>query len=233
VWLLQEGGRPQLVRGQGGADIGWCSSSYGRLEPTWSVRVSRQADLPATFVTWICAGTFRQPPVLRRLAADGDQVAPCVALSLVTGDTESRLLLRPGDTPGRTGRTCGAGAYRTDGRLLHVRTARGRILGLTMADATEALALEADEVSVRADGRMTDLRLTFDGDGVDVWASAPPNWLELRGAGLDGVARVRMNGQIVAARRDRRNTLIVRSAGTVGRPRTNPVHDRAYTDALP
>jgi hypothetical protein len=233
AWLLQEGGRPQLVRGQGGADIGWYSSSYGRLEPTWSVRVSRQGHLPATLITWIRAGTFRQPPVLRHLHADGDDVTPCVALSLVTGDTESRLLLRPGDAPGRTGRTCTTGAYRTDGRLLHVRTARGRVLALTMADATEVLALEDGGVSVRAGNRVSGLHVTFDGDGMDVWASAAPDWLELRGAALDGVAHIRVNGHPVAAPRDRDGTLIVRSAGTVARPRTEPVHHRAYTETLP
>jgi hypothetical protein len=133
-----------------------------------------------------------------------------IAVRVLQQETVWTTVLRPGEPPARETRGCAAGAYHTNGRLLHYGSRDGRLIALAVCDASHVLALREGWVSVAADEPVPDLYLEFHADTIDVWTSAPAARLRLQGALVGAAQTVRVNGRPLPGHaRERADSVIV------------------------
>jgi hypothetical protein len=202
AWLLHDCGRVRLSHGDEDSGLGWYAPTYGTLVPTWTAFVTRPAVTPCGFMTWIGQASPRdgQAPAFERLGTPGASSAFALA-RLVTGDETSMFMLRTGD--GIEG--CDALDYQTDARVMHYQARAGRLCAVDIVDATHALSMRADGMTLTASETMPDLHLSIDQAGVlSMWASSPPAVLRLEGSVIATLRGIRLNGRElpVAAPRD-------------------------------
>ena len=195
AWLLHDGGSLWLTYGDDDPGLGWCSPRYGIQQPTCAARIERGGMTPISMVTWI--GSARGewvPPQLTRLDVDADRDAAAIGLSVVRAGCSTLTLLRSGDAADRETRGATIGEYQTNARLLQYTVARGRPVAMSIADASHALALRDDWISVSADAPMTDLHAELRGERLHLWSSAPPRRMHVQGS-LGGPRAMRLNGR--------------------------------------
>jgi len=210
VWIVHDGASSQLLRGDEATGLGWCAPNYGTLMPTWTARVSQSAVAPFSLVTFISTSPAAAPQ-LTRIEADCDPGgASHVAVRIVDQDITWTTLLRPGERRVRETRGCRVGAYHTNARLLQYSVRDDRLLSLCLCDATHALALRDDWLSVAADEPIADLYVECVGTVVDVWSTAETPRFQLQGAIVTTASVIRLNGREIAANsRDRADSVVV------------------------
>ncbi|MGH8186702.1 MAG: hypothetical protein ACREUC_09080, partial [Steroidobacteraceae bacterium] len=122
-------------------------------------------------------------------------------------------MVRPGEPELRETRSCGAGAFHTDGRLLHYGSRNGRLVSLVLCDANHLLALREGWLSVAADAPVKDLYIEALDDRIDAWSSSPVPRVRLQGTLVAAARAIRVNGRDVpAAARERADSAIVTSS---------------------
>jgi hypothetical protein len=199
AWLLYDSGEVWLAQGDEKSGLGWYAPVYGRLQPTWAARVTRQASAPFVTLTWLAAGRGAVAgPTLERIVPTADPAGAAIAARVIDAGRSAVFLVRPGEPSSRDTRACGVLAYQSDARVLHYAEA-GRLLTLDLVDASHALALRDEWISVAAGDQVRDLHLAFAGDTLDVQASAPPAQLRLQGAALAPIRRIRLNHRELTA----------------------------------
>src|SRR5207244_9012542 len=105
AWLLFDAGELTLLHGHDESGLGWYAPVYGTLVPTWTARVTRTRRLPFSMLTWIGGASPAKTPSLERTAVTADPAGEAIAARVTSGDGAPSHLLRPGDAPGRCGRT--------------------------------------------------------------------------------------------------------------------------------
>jgi hypothetical protein len=151
------------------------------------------------------------PPQLARLGADCDPGgARPIAVRVVDGNITWTTLLRPGEAAVRETRGGRVGAYHTNARVLQYGVRDNRLVSLCLCDATHALALRDDWLSVAADEPIPDLYVECLGNIIDVWSSTPMPRLQLQGAVVTAASHVRLNGRELSIdARDRADSVTV------------------------
>jgi uncharacterized heparinase superfamily protein len=195
AWLLFDAGDLSLFHGDEESGLGWYAPVYGRLLPTWSVRVTRSMRPPFSMLSWIGAATAHSTPDLQRITANADPQGEAIAARVVNGDFASVYLLRPGEPSSRDGRACGTLDYQTDARVLHFRTRGERLVALDLVDASHALALRDGWLSLAMSESVRDFHLQVNDDMLELWASDPPRQLRILGGALLGLRTIRLNGR--------------------------------------
>jgi hypothetical protein len=195
AWLLFDAGDLSLFHGDEESGLGWYAPVYGRLLPTWSVRVTRSMRPPFSMLSWIGAATAHSTPDLQRITANADPQGGAIAARVVNGDFASVYLLRPGEPTSRDGRACGTLDYHTDARVLHFRTRSESLVALDVIDASHALALRDGWLSIAMSEPVRDLHIQLNGDVLELCASEPPRQLRILGGALLGVRALRLNGR--------------------------------------
>ena len=219
AWMVRDGGTIWLANGDEEAGIGWYSPAYGALVPTWAARVTRNGVAPFSMVTWI--GTGHYPPSLERLPAEADPTGHALAVRVTQHGVTWLTILRPGEPPSRATRSCSAGGYHTNARLLQHAMQDNAVVSLNLADGTYALSQHDGAISVAADDYMTDLHLSLTGDTLELAASRPPARLHLQGAALERVRRARLNGrELPVVLHGRSDSLIVTGSAWSAQPVT-------------
>jgi uncharacterized heparinase superfamily protein len=191
VWLLHDSAAVSLFHGDEESGLGWCSYRYGARTPTCTARIERTGAAPVTLVTWIGEG---DAPSIEQLKTEADPGSATIATRIADADTSTVTLLRPGDSAHRDTRTCMAGAYHTDARLLQYSSDSQGTVTLAIADATHALSLDTALITINADSRLEDLYVAAAHDTLDLWCSAAPPRLTVHGAIVGRVATLRLNG---------------------------------------
>lgn len=209
AWIVHDGEESMLRRGDESSGLGWFAPVYGRLLPTWTARVSREGIAPFSIATWIAAAPGR--PTLTRLPAESDSGGTvAIAVRVLLQDVDFTTVLRPGEPAIRQARGCAAGAYHTDGRMLHYQSRGGRLVALAACDAREVLALRDGWISVAADEPVPDLYLEFGDETIDLRTSAAGARLRLQGALVTAAGRIRVNGRELSDdARERTDSVIV------------------------
>jgi hypothetical protein len=222
AWIVHDAEDTTLWRGDDSTGLGWCAPVYGTLVPTWTARVSREAVAPLSIATWIADGATA--PTLLRLAAECDSGgSAAVAVRVIEQEVVRTTVLRPGEPTARETRGCAAGAYHTDGRLLHYSSRDGRLMSLATCDASHVLALREGWISVAADEPVADLFLDFTGETIDLWSSAPPARLKLEGALVTSARLIRVNGrELPEHARERSDSVVVLPSECGGPSRITP-----------
>jgi hypothetical protein len=212
AWVVQDRGAASMLHGDDESGLGWFAPVYGTLLPTWSARISRHAVAPFAMIAWIAETS--DAPELLHVATDCDSGgSPAIAVRVLQDDATWTTMVRPGEQELRETRSCGAGAFHTDGRLLHYGSRNGRLVSLVMCDANHLLALREGWLSVAADALVKDLYLEVLDDRIDVWSSSPVPRLRLQGALVAAARAIRVNGRDVpAAARERADSVIVTSS---------------------
>jgi hypothetical protein len=211
AWVLYDGGALWLARGDEGTGLGWCSPSYGTLEPTWSARVSRSAFAPFAMVTWV--GTACASPSMQRVRTECDPNGTSLAVYLTCDEAASVILLRPGEPPVRDTRSSNLSGYQTNARLLQYATRGNQFRSLAVADASHVLAMRDGLLSVAADDHLADLHIAVDGDVLALSASQPPPRLRLQGAAVGAIRQLRLNRrEAPAIPRGQRDALVIPAA---------------------
>jgi uncharacterized heparinase superfamily protein len=218
AWIVHEGTEAALFHGDEATGLGWIAPVYGTLVPTWSARVSKDGIAPFTMATWIAASAT--PPTVMRLAAECDPGgSAAVAVRVFHQDVVWTTVVRPGEPAARETRGCAAGAYHTNGRVLHYGAREGRLVSLAACDATHLLALREGWVSIAADEAVPDLYCEFGDETIDISMSTPPARLRLQGA-LVSVARlIRVNGRPLPDRARERTDSVIVLPSQCGEPR--------------
>ena len=213
AWVLSDvgGGSLWLMRGDKDAGIGWCSPSYGALQPTWTACRSRTAAAPFALATWV--GAAEDAPTLTTLTPSCDAGGRGIGVRVCRDGLATVTLLRPGDTAHRDSRSCTIEDYQTNARLLQYTVRDGHLTTLSLADASHALALREGLLDVTADETIHDLHAALDGETLTLIASCPVPELRLHGEALAAVRRLLVNGQERSAARHGRDTLVVESVG--------------------
>lgn len=139
------------------------------------------------------------------------------------GDRTSVFLLRPADAP-----AAGSGVldYQTDARALHYETHDGRLRAIDLVDATQALTVRDQWLSLTAAGVMADLHVSVDdADTLAFWATEPPSELRITGARVGGLRGITLNGRglYLGPSGGRDTRLILGSDWREIVPRTGPV----------
>ena len=209
VWIVHDGARSRLFHGDEDTGLGWIAPVYGTLMPTWTARVSRTATAPFSIVTWVAASPVA--PALTRLQPEVDGGgAAAVAVRIAQHDFTWTTVLRPGEPPARETRGARVGGYHTNARLLHYGVRDDRLVSLTLCDATHALALRDDWLSVAAEETVADLHVECGGGRIDVWASQRVPRLRLQGALVTNASVIRLNGrELPPAPRERADSVVV------------------------
>jgi uncharacterized heparinase superfamily protein len=209
AWIVHDGDDSTLWHGDESTGLGWFAPVYGTLVPTSTARVSREAVAPFSIATWITDSSIA--PTLLRLTTECDPGGSTpLALRVLEQDVVWTTILRPGEPTARETRGCAAGAYHTNGRLLHYGSRDGRLISLAACDASHVLALREGWLSVSADEPIPDLYVNCAGETIDIWSSAPPARLRLQGALVSSARSMRMNGrQLPAHVRERTDTVVV------------------------
>lgn len=195
AWLLHDAEAAGVVRGGDTSGLGWYAEVYGRLEPAWTVRLSRATVAPFDFVTWIGAAVDGDSPSLERVVAAPDPCGRAIAARVSAGDRASVFLLRPGEPAWRETRTAGTAGYRTNARLLHYSTRADELTALDLIDATHVLAVHDGGLSVAADTPVAELHIGFGDRTMDLWTAEPPARLRLQGNILAKLGGIRLNGR--------------------------------------
>jgi len=195
AWIVHDGAESTLFHGDEATGLGWCAPVYGTLVPTWCARVRHSAAAPFAIATWI--GTSPGAPALMRLPVDGRaDGSPGIAVRVLDDDVVWTTVHVPGDPAGRESRGCSAGAYHTDGRLLHYASRNGRLSWLCACDASYVLATRDGWLTVAADEPVSDLAIHIAAEGLlEVWASRPTARLRLQGALVADARLVLVNGR--------------------------------------
>jgi uncharacterized heparinase superfamily protein len=218
AWIVHDGHESTLWRGDESSGLGWVAPVYGTLLPTWSARVSAAGAPPFSIATWIAATAG--PPMLTRLPAECDPGGTvAVAIRIVEQGVQWTTVLRPGEPVARETRGCAAGAYHTNGRLLHYGSSEGRLISLAACDATHVLALGEGWISVAADEPVPDLYLEFPDETIDVWTSTPAARVRLQGALVTSARLVRVNGRELPANARERTDSVIVLPSQCGEPR--------------
>ena len=194
VWLLHDAGEVWLVHGDKASGLGWYAPVYGTLIPTWTARITRQAEAPLTIVTWLdrSRGDAVEAPSLERLTPTCDAGGPALGARIVNGGRTSVFLLRPGEPPRRDSRACRVLDYQTNARMLHY-TETGRAVTLDLIDASHALALRDGWLSVTASEPLVDLHAELADGVLRLHTSAPPPQLRLQGGAFRGLRQIYLN----------------------------------------
>jgi hypothetical protein len=196
VWLLHDGGTATIGRGNRSTDgMGWCAPVYGRIVPSWTLKVTQAGMARMTFLTWIHpeGSAIESPPVLERMSAAREGADHFVAARVSTGRAVSTFLLRDDET--ETGRLCHVGGCSTDARVLHFSESANRVLTLDLVDVSEAAVGGWSGVSLASADVMPDLHMTLGSGGLRLYAAQPPSTLRMRGEALRRVISVRLNGR--------------------------------------
>jgi hypothetical protein len=217
AWIVHDADDSTVRHGDESSGDGWFAPVYGTLVPTWSARVSRFGAAPFAIATWIAATP--SAPSLMRLAPDYDPGGRAVAIRVLHQDTVWTTVLRPGEPAVREARGCAAGAYHTNGRLLHYGSRDGRVIALAVCDASHVLALREGWLSVAADEPVRDLYFEFIGDTIDIWSSALTARLRLQGALVASARDVRVNGRVLPEHARERTDSIIVLPSQSGEPR--------------
>jgi Heparinase II/III-like protein/Heparinase II/III N-terminus len=144
VWILLLDVAPEIVRGAGNSELGWCAPAYGPVIPTATIRATRRAELPFEMVTVIVDSV--EPPVLEKLpvaaAGPGDTGHDdSVGFSVRTGSSRETFFFRRSHGGGSeiAWRLARVGDVETDASVLCWREETGReprpevVLGGTFA----------------------------------------------------------------------------------------------------
>ena len=209
AWIVHDGDDSTLSHGNESSGLGWFAPVYGTLVPTHTARVTREGVAPFSIATSITNGAIA--PTLLRLTAECDPGGnPPIALRVLQQDVVWTTILRPGEPAARETRGCAAGAYHTNGRLLHYGSRDGRLISLAVCDASHVLSLREGWISVSADEPVADLYFNFAGETIDIWSSAPPTRFRLQGALVTSARSIRMNGrQLPDQARERTDSVVV------------------------
>ena len=185
AWLLVDGTEIDLRHG----DLhGWSSPVYGRLEPTWTARTTKKADLPFAIVTWIGSEPAFSSPRARCVQAYDDE-SRTVVFEVVEGSRRAVFMVRPSGTGGGQASTS---AFDTDAALLHYVEEDGRLLSLAMADATYCHSSREGWPSIASEA-IRDLHIEADGRVLSMNSSEPPSTVTIRGTA--SWAALRINGR--------------------------------------
>jgi uncharacterized heparinase superfamily protein len=207
AWVVHDA-EATVHRGDESTGLGWFAPVYGTIVPTWSARVSRVDIAPFYIATCIEFGS--SAPELTRIPAECDPGGSAIALSVRQRGVEWVTVLRPGEPEGRETRGCAAGAYHTNGRLLHYGSRDGRLVALAACDATHVLALGEGWISIAADEPMSDLYVELAGETIDLWSSALGARVRLQGALVEAARTVRVNDRpLPDGARERADSVIV------------------------
>jgi hypothetical protein len=221
AWIVHDGGTTELVHGDHKSGLGWFAPAYGTLVPTWTARVPRTAAAPFAIMTWITAG--REAPLLLPLMVEGDPGGSrALACSVQHGARTLVTMLRPGEADVREARACGAGAFQTDGRLLHYETRNDRLVSLAACDAHHVLAMREGWLSVASETPVPDLYIEIRDDRIDAWSSAPAVRLQLQGQLVRAARLIRVNGRELPAYDRTRPDSVVADPSHWGEPERIP-----------
>jgi hypothetical protein len=116
---------------------------------------------------------------------------------LVDTTGSSVFLVWPGDSRVRETRACQILEYQTDARVFHYEETAGRLAMIDIVDASHALALRPDWLSVVADEVMSNLHISLCDGMLDLRSSDPPQQLRLQGEPIDDVRCTRLNGRAI------------------------------------
>jgi hypothetical protein len=186
--------------------------------PTWSARISKDGVAPFSIATWIAAAAAA--PTLMPLAAECDPGgSAAVAVRVLQQDVVWTTVVRPGEPAARETRGCAAGAYHTNGRVLHYGASDGRLLSLAACDASHVLALREGWVSIAADEPVPDLYCEFAGETIDISMSTPAARLRLQGALVSSARLIRVNGRPLPEQARERTDSVIVLPSQCGEPR--------------
>jgi hypothetical protein len=206
AWLLHDRGAASLARGETGG-LGWCAPRYGRLQPTFTVRVHHQPPAAAAFVTWI--GSAEDEPSLEVPLLRADPESPAAVVRVTTRNLTTLVLLGPDAARWHDDRQDAAdGSFSTDARLALVTRRRTGRLDVSLVETARFSSATLPLVELRGSAAMPDLHVRVDGRETNIWSSAPPPQLTLRwGAGSRPLA-VRLNGREAVLHADSRHVIL-------------------------
>lgn len=118
---------------------------------------------------------------------------------LVDTTGSSVFLVWPGDSRARETRACKILEYQTDARVFHYEEISGRLAMIDIVDASHALAVRPDWLSVVADEVMSNLHVSVCDGMLDLRSSDPPQQLRLQGGPIYDVRCTRLNGRVIEA----------------------------------
>jgi uncharacterized heparinase superfamily protein len=211
AWLLFDVGQMALFFGDEETGLGWYSPVYGTVLPTWTARITRQAPLPFSVLSWIGAATAATTPVLQRLCVDAGARDEAIAARVSNGDVASTYVLRSGEP--RDSRACGLPEYQSNAHVLHFRTQSDALVALDLVQASHALALRDGWLSVAASEPVHDLHVGLHDGILELCASEPPRQLRIQGRTLIGLHAIELNGRPYRVPfGDRPDTLLISGA---------------------
>jgi hypothetical protein len=221
AWLLHDQG--ELMLSHGGAALGWCSPRYGSLVPTFAARI-RWADTRQSHTTWIGTGVSDRPPLLRRIDIAGVEDPAAVGVHVEHGEWSTRTLVCSGTMTTGDGRLLQCGDFRSDGRLVQLRTT-GSAVSVCLAAGSRLEAPASPFALISAAAPIADLHVTLEGTSLELWATSPPSDLRIQLSGPHRARRMRLNGHEVRLAGDGATDLTIRAAQwgvTDGRAGTGP-----------
>ena len=237
AWLLHDQGELSLFHG--GAALGWCSPRYGSLVPTFAARIRWTDAAHQSQATWIGNDASDPTPLLRRIDVEGAEGRLAVGVYVEHGGGSTCTLARASGTRTGDGRLLQCGDFRSDGRVVQLRTT-GASAAVSLAAASRLEAPVSPFAQIRATQPIADLHVSFRGTALELWTTSPPSELRVQLSGLHRAREMRLNGHEVTLAGDGASDLTIRAAQwgvTGGRaggtgPDTRVVMDTPYASMV-
>ena len=201
AWLLHDGDDVLVAHGDEASGLGWYAPVYGTLIPAWTVRTTRQSHAPYSLLSCVRERNHvaAEPPLFERVEPVAEAGGMALGARLVDTTGSSVFLVWPGDSRARETRACKILEYQTDARVFHYEEISGRLAMIDIVDASHALAVRPDWLSVVADEVMSNLHVSVCDGMLDLRSSDPPQQLRLQGGPIYDVRCTRLNGRVIEA----------------------------------